>query len=68
MEDSYNFKLYVGYCDQTVGCENDIYTHRAEATFTVNLIDPCPNNTLSIDPNILTSLTIAYHIYNAPDI
>ena len=36
--------------------------------FTVNLIDPCKTEAISVDSAVLTNLVIAYHIYNPPDL
>ena len=62
----YVFTLYVGYCDGD--CTTDIYTQRDQMDFTVNLIDPCKTEAISVDSAVLTNLVIAYHIYNPPDL
>ena len=57
----YNLKVTAKYTGAS-------YTNISELAFTVTIDDPCVNEILSIDPTILTSLTINYNIGYPADV
>ena len=54
----------MGYCPDLSNCGVDIYTNEASTTFSLEMIDPCSTEVITIQSSILTDPTITYDLYN----